>query len=858
MNLPPLPPLPIDEALPDLLAALAAAPGAAVLQAPPGAGKTTRVPLALLDQPWRNGGKIIVLEPRRLAARAAARRMAQMLGQEVGGTVGYRVRLDTRVSRDTVIEVVTDGLFLRRLQEDPELTGVAAVLFDEVHERGVDSDLALALTLEARGALRDDLRLVAMSATLDAAPFARLMERATGAAVPLVSSAGRAYPVETRHLDALPPGGRIDGPVAEAVRLALRGEPGSVLVFLPGVGEIRRVEKLLQDGGLPADVMLAPLYGDLTAEAQDRAIAPPPAGMRKVVLATPIAETSLTIEGVRVVVDCGQARAPRFDPVSGMSRLLTIKISQASSEQRRGRAGRLSPGVCYRLWPEPAQRGMAPFTTPEIRDADLAPLALELAAWGAGDGAALPWLDPPPAAGMGQARALLTGLGALNHQGDITAHGRAMAGLGVHPRLAHMMLRGRDLGMGGLACLLAALLSERDVVRAERGFRDADLRLRVDLLLELAGGGRPRTGRGLTLDRGGAQAVLQHAKAWRRQLGLSADSGAAPPPDVTAIGRLTALAYPDRIARRRPGNPPPGTAALYRMTGGKGAMFGEYEPLAGDDWLAVADLDGAARDARIYLAAPLTLGDVEELFAADIRSDVVVTWDARAETVRAERRRVLFNLTLSEEKLPNPPAEAVAAAMLDGVRTMGIACLPWRDGALALRERVNYLRRVEGTDWPDFSDDGLMAAAGDWLAPHLAGMTRRAHLERLNLTDALRALLPWPLPQRLDAEAPTHVTVPSGSHIPIDYSGEEPVLAVRLQEMFGLAETPRVAGGKVPLLLHLLSPARRPVQVTRDLASFWANAYKQVKADLKGQYPKHYWPDDPMQAEPTARAKPRR
>jgi ATP-dependent helicase HrpB len=848
--------LPIDAALPELLAALAG-PGAAVLQAPPGAGKTTGVPLALLDQPWRGDGKIIVVEPRRLAARAAARRMAQMLGQAVGETVGYRVRLDTKISAATRIEVVTDGLFLRRLQNDPGLDGVAAVLFDEVHERGVDGDLALALCLEARDALRDDLRLVAMSATLDADPFVRLMEKATGGAVPLVSSAGRAFPVTPRHLDAPPPGGRIEPAVVDAVRSALREETGSILVFLPGVGEIRRTESLLRDGGLPADVILAPLYGDLTAGAQDQAVAPAPPGVRKIVLATPIAETSLTIEGVRVVIDSGLARAPRFDPASGMSRLATVKISQASSTQRMGRAGRLEPGVCYRLWPEPAQRGMAPFTPPEILGADLAPLALELAAWGAGDGSGLPWLDPPPAHNMAEARRLLTGLGALNEAGDVTPHGRAMAGLGVHPRLAHMMLRGKELGLGALACLTAALLSERDVVRAERGFRDADLRLRVDLLLDLAGGAKPRAGRGLVLDRGGAQTALQQAKAWRRQLGVPADADATPP-DGTAVGRLVALAYPDRIAVRRPGAPPPGVAAQYRMTGGKGATFIEFEPLAAEDRLAAADLDGAARDARIFLAAPIDAADIEALYGSHIRTQTVVEWDGRGETVRAERRRVLFELTLETEKLNTPPPELTAAAMLKGVRDMGLSCLPWTDGLRAWRERVAFLRRVEGEEWPDVSDEALLSSADEWLLPHLSGMTRRAHLERLDLNNAVRALLPWPLPQRLDVEAPTHVEVPSGSRVPVDYAVEEPVLAVRLQEMFGLAETPRVAGGRVPLLLHLLSPARRPLQVTRDLAGFWAGSYKQVKAEMKGQYPKHYWPDDPMQAEPTARAKPRR
>ncbi|WP_029007844.1 ATP-dependent helicase HrpB [Azospirillum halopraeferens] len=844
-------PLPIDTVLPDVLAALDRS-GIAVLRAPPGAGKTTRVPLALLDAPWLAGRKVVVLEPRRLAARAAARRMAAMRGETVGETVGYRVRLDTRVGPKTRIEVVTDGLFLRQLQDDPELSGVGAVLFDEFHERGIDSDLALALCLEARGALRDDLRLVAMSATLDGAPVAALMGGA-----PVVTSEGRAFPVETRHVDAPAPGARIEDAVAATVRRALAEESGNLLVFLPGTGEIRRVQALLEDGGSgPASgVIIAPLYGDLPAEAQDRAIAPAPPGTRKVVLATAIAETSLTIEGIRVVIDSGLMRVPRFDPRSGMTRLVTVKVSRASAEQRRGRAGRLEPGVCYRLWPEAAQRALAPFTAPEILDADLAPLALELAMWGVADAATLAWLDPPPAAALAQARALLRELGALDDSGAVTAHGRRMAGFGVHPRLAHMMLAGRDMGLGGLACEVAALLGERDIVRARPGARDADLRLRVELLRGADGDGRGsgHPGRGPGVDVGAVRQVQRQARQWQRQLRATPGQG-----HPGATGLLVALAYPDRIARRRAGGSGAGgQAAQYRLSNGRGAFFADPEPLAAEDWLAVADLDGAAREARIFLAAPVTRAELEDTFAAHIREEEAVTWDDREQAVLARRRRMLFALVLQDERLADPPADAVVAAMLAGIRAMGAACLPWTDELRRWQARVAFLRRIEGEEWPDVADTALMESPEDWLAPYLTGITRRAHLERLDLGGALRALLPWSLRTRLEEEAPTHVTVPSGSRVPIDYSGEEPVLAVRLQEMFGLAETPRIAGGRVPLLLHLLSPARRPVQVTRDLASFWANAYRAVKADLRGQYPKHYWPDDPMQAEPTARAKPR-
>lgn len=850
-----LPPLPIDPVLPALVTALDDR-GSAVLQAPPGAGKTTRVPLALLDRPWLAGRKIVVLEPRRLAARAAARRMAAMLGEEVGETVGYRVRLDTRVGPKTRIEVVTDGLFLRQLQEDPELPAIGAVLFDEFHERGIDSDLALALVQEARGALRDDLRLVVMSATLDGGPVAALLDDGLGGA-PMVTSEGRAFPVETRHLDAPPPGTRIEEAVAAAVRRALREESGNALVFLPGTGEIRRVQSLLEQSDLGPGTLIAPLYGDLSADAQDRAIAPGPPGTRKIVLATAIAETSLTIEGIRIVVDSGLMRVPRFDPRSGMTRLVTVKVSQASAEQRRGRAGRLEPGVCYRLWPEATHKALAPFTAPEILDADLAPLALELAVWGVADPAALAWLDPPPAAAMAQARTLLDELGALDGKGAITAHGRRMAGFGVHPRLSHMMLKGKELGIGALACEVAALLGERDIVRAQPGFRDADLRLRIDLLRGLEGGGRGgsgrgATGRGLALDRGGAQQALKQARTWQRQLGVRGGGS-----DTAATGLLVAFAYPDRIGQRRPGGGAGGAAAQYRLSGGRGAFFQEAEPLSAEEWLAIADLDGAARESRIFLAAPLTLAELEESFADRIRSETLVAWDGREQLVLARRRRMLFALILKDERLANPPADAVAAAMVQGVRELGLACLPWSDELRKWQARVGFLRRREGVEWPDVSDAALLETLEDWLLPYLDGVTRRAHLERIDLSNALRNLLPWEMKARLDAEAPTHVEVPSGSRVPIDYDGEEPVLAVRLQEMFGLAETPRIAGGRVPLLLHLLSPARRPVQVTRDLASFWANAYKAVKADLKGQYPKHYWPDNPLEAEPTARAKPR-
>lgn len=827
--MPDFPALPIDDALPALLSALSVGT-TAVLQAPPGAGKTTRVPLALLDQPWAADGRIIMLEPRRLAARGAARRMAQMLEEEVGQTVGYRVRMDARVSAATRIEVVTEGIFLRRLQSDPSLDGVSAVLFDEFHERSLDADLALAFCLQTRDLLRDDLRLVVMSATLDGGPVAALLGGA-----PLVTSEGRAFPVETRWVEP-GPNDRPDEHMARTIRRALADEDGSVLAFLPGSGEIRRVERLLAEGPLPANVLLTPLYGDMSLEAQDIAIRPAPAGQRKVVLSTSIAETSLTIEGIRIVIDSGLSRLQRFDPRSGMGRLETVKSSRASADQRRGRAGRLSAGVCYRLWSEASDRALIPFTAAEITRADLTPLALELAQWGIVDADELSWLDSPPAATLTQARKLLQQLGAIDEALRITAHGKAMAGLGVHPRLAHLVLRGKELGRTRLACRIAALIGERDILRGG-GRRDADLRTRLEHLDE--------RGRGGDVDRGALHQALEQARQLERQ--VSGPTGAV---DHEDAGLLLALAYPDRIGQRRAG-----AAGQFRLSGGRGAMLDPTDALAAADLLAVADLDGQGRDARIFLAAPVTQAALEEAFADVIRTETEVVWDGREQIVQARRRRRLFELSLKDEPLNNPPADLVLPAMLEGVRSIGLACLPWSKELEGWRRRVAFLHRASPDRWPDLSDEGLLTTLEEWLAPYLSGMTRRSHLDRVDLHSALTGILDWNQRQAMDAEIPTHLTVPTGNRIPIDYSGEEPVLAVRLQELFGLAETPRLGGGRIPVLLHLLSPAHRPVQVTRDLAGFWSGSYKDVKKELAGRYPRHYWPDDPLIAEPTARAK---
>ena len=825
--------LPIEPLIPEILGALAAGPNL-VLEAPPGAGKTTRVPLALLDAAWAKGQKMIVLEPRRLAARGAAARMAAMLGEEVGETVGYRVRLDRKVGPKTRIEVVTTGLFLRQLQGDPALPGIAAILFDEFHERTIEGDTALAFALETQGALRDDLRLLVMSATLDGQSMA---QRIPGAR--RLRSEGRAFPVETHHLGD-DPNARLEDRIASAVRRALAEEDGDILVFLPGTGEIRRAERSVTELDAARGCAILPLYGDLPLAEQDKAVRRDPAGRRKIILATSIAETSLTIDGVRVVVDSGLKRSPRFDPASGMSRLVTIKASLAATAQRRGRAGRTQPGICYRLWSAASERALPAFDAPEIEAADLAPLGLELAVWGITDPARLTLMTPPPVASLSQARALLLQLEAIGPDHLATPHGRRMAELGVHPRLAHMMVRAVERRLGDLACDIAAILSERDMLKGRQA--DCDLRHRVQAL------------RGESddpaLDRGQRARIRQSALDWRRQLNVPKGAQSS----IAQCGQVLALAYPDRLAQRR------GGAGQFRLSNGRGTMLPPTDPLASADFLAVGALEGEAREARIFLAAPIALAEIEEDFGDAIEERPVLGWNSRAEMVEAKRERRLWSLVLEEKPLRNPPQDQLTAAMIEGVRAMGLSCLPWSENAQSLRARIAFLRRVgdERYDWPDLGDDALLASLEDWLAPYLAGMTRRAHLANLDLVAALLARLDWKQRQSLDELAPTHLVVPSGSRVPLDYqSGEVPILAVRLQEMFGATDTPTIADGKVQVLLHLLSPARRPVQVTRDLKSFWANSYRAVKADLKGQYPKHYWPDDPLQAEPTARAKPR-
>ncbi|WP_095589308.1 ATP-dependent helicase HrpB [Actibacterium ureilyticum] len=808
-------PLPIDDALPALLDTLRDR-GRAVLQAPPGAGKTTRVPLAML-RAGLTKGRIVMLEPRRLAARAAAERMAQTLGEPVGQTVGYRIRGEAKVGKTTRIEVVTEGILTRMLQSDPDLPGVGAVIFDEFHERSLNADLGLALAWEVRQALRDDLILLVMSATLDAEPVAAMLE-----AAPVVTSQGRAFPVATHWLDRPANTTRFHDYIQAAADLVARASAeteGGVLVFLPGEGEIRRVASALQ-GKLPPDCHLRPLYGALPFKDQRAAIQPAETG-RKIVLATAIAETSLTIQDIRVVVDCGRARRARFDPNSGMSRLVTERVTKAEAEQRRGRAGRVAPGTCYRLWTKGEEGALAAFPPPEIAATDLTGLALELAVWGATP-EDLAFLTPPPEGSFAEARALLGQLGALA-DGRITDHGRALARLPLHPRLGHMLVRA-----GAQAAPLAALLAERDPLRGA----PADLALRLRALT-----GTPPA----TADRG----ALERIRAEAKRLSKAAPKSAA---DPMSAGEMAALAYPDRIGLRRPGDDP-----RYVLSGGKGAVLAADDPLAGARLIVATDLDGDTREARIRLAAALSDSELRGLYGDRIAWHDLCAWSKRDRRVLARRQERLGALVLADQIWKDAPADAIARAMLDGVRELG---LPWSDAARRFRARVALLRS-EGAEMPDMSDAGLMATLDDWLLPHLAGVKTAEDLKRFDILPALRAMLDWDAQQRLDQLAPAHFITPMGHKAAIDYDGDAPEIQVRLQEMFGVTTHPTIGPKRLPLKITLLSPARRPVQTTMDLPGFWASSYADVRKDMRGRYPKHPWPEDPTQAEPTLRAKPR-
>ena len=812
--------LPVHDALPALKAALADAVSA-VLVAPPGAGKTTVVPLALKDELWTAGGKLLVLEPRRLAARAAAERMASTLGEQAGETVGYRVRMQSKVSARTTVEILTEGVFTRMILDDPGLDGVAAVLFDEFHERSLDGDLGLALAIQAQGLLRPDLRLLVMSATLEGARVSQLLGGAS-----LIESQGRQYPIETKHLGR-DPRLRLEDQVVRAVLKALSDEAGSLLVFLPGQGEIRRVQTLLAERITDPDVEIVPLYGAMDFRAQARAIEPAPPGRRKVVLATSIAETSLTIEGVRVAIDCGFSRVPRFDPSSGLTRLETVRVSRASADQRRGRAGRTEPGVCYRLWDEAETRALIPFSRPEMLEADLTGLALDLARWGAKDPADLAFLDPPPATAFQEARRLLQRLGALDAQGDLTPHGKDLARLPLPPRLASMLVQGARSGRAARAADIAVLLTERGL-----GGTDVDLRHRLEAF------DRDRSPRARD-----AQAL---ADRWARAAGGSS-SGATKIND----GLLLADAYPERIAQARGG---PGE---YLLASGRGAFLDPADALAREPWLAVGELGGGGTRDRILLAAPLTETELRSHFAGQLETEEVVEQGASGK-LRALRRIKLGALVIEERRVDRPPAELIAGRLLQQAVEGRLAGLPWSETGRGLRARAAFLHALDPLSWPDLSDDALVATADAWLMPLLAGVNALARVDPQALDEALRGMIGWERMRALDKAAPERWTSPAGSRLLIDYTAEGgPRVDVRAPELYGLNQHPSVADGKIPLTLALLSPAHRPIQVTRDLPGFWRGSWKEVRTEMRGRYPKHLWPEDPASAQPTTRAKPR-
>lgn len=817
-------PLPIDAVLSELGETLSRG-NTAVLVAPPGAGKTTRVPLALRDAPWVGAGKIIVLEPRRIAARAAAERMAQTLGEKVGESVGYRVRFGSKISRKTQIEVVTEGIFTRQILDDPELKGVAAVLFDEFHERSLDADLALALARDAQSGLREDLRILVMSATLDGARVAKLLGDA-----PVVESEGRAYPVETRYLGRKPDQ-QIERQMADAIASALRADVGSVLAFLPGAAEIRRTQNFLTERVNDPSVEIVPLFGALDAAVQDRAIAPSPKGMRKVVLATSIAETSLTIEGVRMVVDSGLARVPRYEPDIALTRLETVRASRAAVDQRRGRAGRTEPGVCYRLWDEPQTSSFEAFTRPEILSADLSSLVLDLAHWGVSDPATLAFLDPPPPVALKEASALLRELDALDADGRITAEGQALRALALPPRLARMIVDADRHGAGEEAARIAAILTERGL-----GGDSVDLDARLENFA------RDRSPR--------AQSARQLAQRWIAQVKESA-AAVNDTAEGLSTGAILALAFPDRVARNR-------GKASFTLANGRGANADPASALAKAPYIAVAELTGTAASGRILLAAPITQDEIEARFADHITVEDETSFDKSAMALRARRRKRLHAITLSEQNLPVATSEQTAQILADGLAAAGFDRLPWSKPLKQWRDRVMFLRATAPDEWPDLSDTALAASRREWLVPALMDKTSLSAISPGDLSDAVMGLLPWDKRARLEREAPTHFTAPTGTSLPIDYEAEQgPTIAVRLQELFGLNVHPSIVNGRLPLVVELLSPAHRPVQVTRDLPRFWRGSYAAVRADLRGRYPRHPWPEDPASAEPTRRVKPR-
>jgi ATP-dependent helicase HrpB len=854
-------PLPIDAALPDLTAALRANT-AAVLVAPPGAGKTTRVPLVLAREDWaQKARRILVLEPRRLAARAAADRMAQTLGERVGDTVGLRVRFGSKVSGRTRIEIITEGIFTRLILDDPMLDGVAAVIFDEFHERSLDADLGLALARDVQQGLREDLRILVMSATIDGARIAKLLGDA-----PVIASEGRAFTVETRYAgrDTRP----IEPQLADTIVRAMRADAGSLLAFLPGAAEIRRTKTLLEGRTEPSTDVVA-LYGALAGDEQDRAIAPALPGRRKIVLATSIAETSITIEGVRIVVDSGLARVPRYEPDVGVTRLETVRVSRAAADQRRGRAGRTEPGVCYRLWDEPQTAALEPFARPEILAADLSSFALDLAAWGGGPDQ-LAFLDPPPRAALTEAKALLAELGAIDSDGRITAAGKLLRRLPLPPRLARMVVDAGAEGEALPAAEIATLIGERGLggddvdlrerltaLRRDRSPRARDARAMAQRWAETVSAPSPLVGEGRGGGSGGGAVELTSALTpSTRTRGLTTPTPIPSPQgggEEISVGALLALAYPERIAKNRSG-----AAGVFLLANGRGANIDAASPLAREPFLAVAELAGTAAQGRILSAAPIALAEIEQRFSDRIEAREEIAFDAASASLRGRRSRRLGAIALSDQPMPVVANDDTAQKLADGIAGLGMHRLPWTKSLQQWRDRVMFLRASEGEEWPDLSDATLGQTVNAWLAPALAAKTALGEITADELNTAVRALLPWPLQRRLDAEAPTHFTAPTGSQVPIDYEADGgPKIAIRVQELFGVNRHPAIAGGKAPLLIELLSPAHRPVQMTRDLPGFWRGSYAAVRAEMRGRYPKHPWPEDPIAAQATRRAKPR-
>jgi len=821
-------PLPIDGVLARLVDSLEDE-RVLILEAPPGTGKTTRVPPALLEGSWLGDNKVVVLEPRRVAARAAAERIAAELGGEVGGLVGLRTRFDTRVGPDTRLEVVTEGVLTRMLVDDPGLTGVGVLVFDEFHERSIHADTGMAFARETASALREDLRIVVMSATLDSVDLAQHLgtEAVVRVEAPL-------HPVETRYRPPTP-GRRPEDDVADAVLEVLGELDGDVLVFLAGAGDINRADRALRSR-LAADVVLAPLHGSLPPAEQDRALRRDKSGRRKVILSTPIAETSVTIDGVNIVVDGGRRRRPEHDLGRGMSSLRTVNASRAATDQRRGRAGRQGPGLCIRLWPEIDQGRRRKDEPPEILTSDLTSLALQIAAWGAVDETELPWIDPPPPPALAAGRGVLTSIGALDDSRRLTEHGRAVAGVGVEPRLAHMILRAADLEAVGTACDIAAVLSDRDIMTGRD--RPVDLRRRVEALER----------GGTSIDRGRQMRARETAARLRRQFKANED-----PVDLDVVGPLVSLAFPERIAQRR------ADAGNFLLASGAGAGMNVADELAREAFLAVAETEGVGADARIVTAAPIGDDDLQRLHGERFEDRVRGEWDRRARDAVFERQERLGALILRREPDADPSRDALDEALLAGVRREGLSLLKWTDADTRWRDRLGFLHRHDPESWPSVDDGTLIEELEAWLGPALGNAKRRADLEMIDMRSAINNRLDWRRVRDVDRLAPTHLDVPSGSRIPIDYAAESgPVLAVRLQEMFGLTDTPTVMAGDIPIVVHLLSPAHRPVQVTTDLASFWAEGYAEVRRELRGRYPKHEWPEDPTSAPPTSRAKRRR